>query len=132
MSIPRYSKKALYQRADIDTDSISATYFPYPEPTEQVGYSCGIYGCTAVLRRGYTSGALYAAKPYANEDGHQNPQFLQQIANRERYVIEHLDHIEIEESSSDHSRSVFAFVATTGERFTVATFDYGHSWKICG
>lgn len=132
MSIPRMSKKGIYQRADIDTDSISATYFPYPEATEQVGYSCNAYGCTAVLRRGYTSGALYAAAPYANEDGHQNPQFLRQIANRERYVIEHLDHIEDVERSSDHSRAMFAFVASTGERFTVATFDHGHNWTICG
>jgi len=132
MSTPRYSKKALYQRADIDTDSISATYFPFPEYTEKVGYSCNAIGCTAVLLRGYTSGALYAAAPYANESGNPTRQFMQQIANREREIIKHLDHIEIEESSRDHSRAVFAFVATTGERFTVATFDYGRTWKICG
>lgn len=132
MNIPRYSKKALYQRADIDADSISATYFPFPEYTEKVGFSCNATGCTAVLLRGYTSGALYAAAPYANEDGNPTRQFLQQIANRERYVIEHLDHIEDVERSSDHSRAVFSFVATTGERFTVATFDYGRNWKICG
>lgn len=129
--IPRYSKKALYQCADINTDSIGVTYFPYPEQTEQVAYSCGIYGCTAVLRRGYESGALYASGPYANSDGWAPYGFRESFGNREHAIIERLDHIEqVEPGTGD--RAVFAFVSRTGERFTVATFDYGKTWTICG
>lgn len=131
MSIPRMSKKAIYQRADINTDSIGVTYFPYPEYTEKVAYSCGIYGCTAVLRRGYESGALYASGPYANSDGCAPYGFRESFGNRERAIIERLDHIEQVEPGAD-GRAVFAFVSRTGERFTVATFDHGHTWSICG
>ena len=128
----RYSKKAIYQAANIDTDSIEVTYFPYPESTEKIGYSCNIYGCTAVLRRGDESGALYAAKVYGgNEDGWSPWEFRKSFGNRERDIISRLDHIEIEEPGHN-GRAVFAFVARSGERFTVATFDQGHTWTICG
>ena len=131
MSIPRMSKKAIYKRADINTDSIGVTYFPYPEPTDKIGYSCNVYGCTAVLRRGCDSGALYAARAYANESGCTNWEMIRSYGNREREIIARLDHIEIEEPGNE-GRAVFAFVSRTGERFTVATFDHGRNWTICG
>lgn len=130
-SIPRLSKKAIYQQADINTDSIGATYFPYPEPTEKVAYSCGIYGCTAVLRQGRESGTLYASGPYANSDGWAPYGFRESFGNREREIIARLDHIEQDEPG-EGGRAVFSFVSRTGERFTVATFDHGHTWEICG
>lgn len=133
-SIPRYSKRAIYQRADINTDSIGVTYFPYPEPTEKVGYACGIYGCNAVLRQGNESGAYYAAgtrNSCGNEDGCSPYGFRESFGNRERDIIARLDHIEQDEPG-EGGRAVFSFVARTGERFTVATFDYGHTWEICG
>lgn len=132
MNIPRMSKKSIYQRSDINTDSIGVTYFPYPEATEKVGYSCNVYGCTAVLRRGYESGALYAAAVYGgNEDGCTSYEFVKSFGNREREIVARLDHIEQVEPGN-HGRAVFAFVSRTGERFTVATFDHGHTWSICG
>lgn len=132
MTLKRYSKKSIYQLADIDTDSIGVTYFPYPESTVKIGYSCNVYGCTAVLRKGYDSGILYAAAVYGgNEDGCTHYDFTQSFGNRERAIIEQLDHIEQIENEG-HKRSVFAFVAKDGTRFTVATFDNGRTWKICG
>lgn len=131
MALRKYSKKAIYQLADIDTDSIGVTYFPYPEATEQVGYSCGIYGCTAVIRRGEESGALYASMPYANESGCSPWGFRESLGNREHAIIERLDHIETVEPGKD-GRAVIAFVARSGERFTAATFDHGRTWAICG
>lgn len=131
MTLKRYSKKSIYQLADIDTGSIGVTYFPYPEATEKIGYSCGIYGCTAVLRRGYDSNALYAADPYANSDGYSPYDFRKSLGNREHDIIERLDHIEQVEPGKD-GRAVIAFVAKDGARFTVATFDHGHTWEICG
>lgn len=131
MSVTRYSKKAIFNQADIDTDSIGVTYFPYPESTDKIGYSCNAYGCTAVLRRGCDSGALYAARAYANESGCTNWDMVRSYGNRERDIISRLDHIEIEEPGNE-GRAVFAFVSHTGERFTVATFDHGHNWTICG
>lgn len=127
----RFSKRAILQLADINTDSIGVTYFPYPEPTEKVGYSCGVYGCTAILRKGCESNALYASGPYANSDGYSPYDFRKSFGNRERDIIERLDHVEQVEPGHD-GRAVIAFVSKSGERFAVATFDHGRSWQICG
>ena len=56
----KLSKRDILRSADIVTDDVRVTYFPFPEYTRQVGYSVGACGCTAQLYRGMTSGALYA------------------------------------------------------------------------
>lgn len=129
MSIRRISKQAAYAMADVNTDSIGVTYFPYPETTSKVAYSAGSR-CTAVLRRGDVSGVLYVSGPYAND--YAGARIGRDLGNRERAVVERLSHVEVVERDDIHGRSIVAFVARDSSRFTVATFDFGRTWTICG
>lgn len=130
----RITKKALYSMADVDADMLfncGVTYFPFVESSKKIAYSCGVNGCTAVLRRGDNSGALYAARPGANEDGSYNSKLLGMFGAREWAIIHALDHYELLEGRPN-GYAVVAVVARGGERFTLATFDRGHNWDVCG
>lgn len=120
--------------ADVDADmlfSCGVTYFPFVESSKKIAYSCGINGCTAVLRRGDSSGALYAARPGANEDGSYDSEFVGLLGTRELAIVHALDHYELLEGRPN-GYAVVAVVARGGERFTLATFDRGHNWEVCG
>ena len=130
----RISRREAIARADVNvsaiTDGTGTTNFPYPEALETVAHSEGVYGCTGILRRGATSGLRYFAGPYSSDcEGHA---LRQQMGNRERAVVEQLDRVEVVEQAEHGRRCVLRFVAFDGSAFTVATFDRGHSWAICG
>lgn len=127
----KLSKREILRRSHINTDECSATYFPFPEYTTQVAYSAGVYGCTGQMYRGLTSGCLYATDPYgAGRSGSPNREMVASFGNRERDIVERLDHVEIIENGVE--RNTLAFVAYSGERFTVTTTDFGRTWTICG
>lgn len=121
----------IHDLAHINVDAIHCTYFPYPEYTTKKAYSSGVYGCTGVLLVGQTSGCLYEASPYANEDGTPPYGFIEAMGNRERAVIEGLS--DVQEIEHDGAQaSTVEFVAYDGSRFTAHTDDYGKTWTICG
>lgn len=127
----RLSRKTIHEWADINAEAIHCTYFPYPEYTTKRAYSCGVYGCTGVLLVGETSGCLYEADPYANENGTPPYGFIEAMGNRERAIVEKLR--AVQEIEHDGTRaSTVAFIACDGSRFTAHTNDYGHTWTICG
>ena len=125
----RISKRRLLEWADINTDDVEVTYFPFPEPVEIRAHSEGVYGCTGLLFKGRVSGALYAGDEYVSES--QGYDLRRSLGNRERAVIEQLDHIEVHEGDG-RAFCVFSFVACDGSRFTVVTRDFGRTWSICG
>ena len=125
----RISKRRLLEWADIDTEKVEVTYFPFPEPVEIRAHSEGVYGCTGLLFKGRISGALYAGDAYVSES--QGQELRSDLGYRERAVVENLDHIEVHEGDGS-SFCVFSFVAFDGSRFTVVTRDFGHTWTICG
>lgn len=127
----RMGKRAMYQRADIDVDSIGVTYFPFPESVTQIAYSCGSQ-CTGMLFRGNESYCLYVGGPYTSTSNGYD--MREMFGNRERAIVERLSHVEVIESGRDngHKHAVVAFVSRGGERFTVVTNDYGRTWDICG
>ena len=125
----KMSKRALYKIADVDMDVTDATYFPFPEPVEAIAHSEGVYGCTGILYKGRESGALYVGDAYTCES--QGYELRRALGNRERAVVEKLDHVEQVESEGARF-SVLRFVACDGYSFTAVTRDYGHNWTICG
>lgn len=128
----RISKAAIKNLADINaTHANSVTYFPYPENVEKVAYSCGTYGWTGSLYRGTTSGLLYAVTDMGNDCSANGYDMRRTFGARENAVIEDLSHVE-EVDHSDHGFSVMRFVSRNGYAFTVATFDFGRTWTVCG
>lgn len=128
----RIAKRDIINRAHINaTTATHATYFPFMEYTERVAYSAGVYGWTGNLFRGCTSGCLYAVTDYGNENAPTSYRLMEMLGNRERAVMETLDHVEeVEYKGAEYS--VLRFVAMDGHAFTVATFDFGKTWEICG
>lgn len=127
----RIAKKAVVSLADINaTKATSVTYFPYPEYVEKVAYSAGVYGWTGSLYRGTTSGLLYAVTDCGNDCASNGHSMRKMMGARELAVVENLAYCEEEEH--DHGKSVLRFVARDGHAFTVATFDHGRNWTICG
>lgn len=124
----RISKRRLLEWADIDTAEVRATYFPFPEPVERFAHSEGVNGCTGILYRGSVSGRLYAGGKYSSEA--TGAALRRALGYRERAVVENLDRIEVHEGDGEYC--VFSFVARDGSRFTVATWDFGRTWEICG
>lgn len=122
----RYSKKNLQKIADINTGDLQVTYFPYPECTIQIGYSCGQCGCTGMLYRGLASGCLYADGPFSSGTN----LLYGKLGAREQSIIDRLSHFEVIENGVQ--KAVGAFVARDGSRFTVATSDFGKTWQIVG
>lgn len=127
----RIAKKTIISRAHINaTTATSVTYFPYPEYVEKIAYSAGIYGWTGSLYRGTISGALYAVTDYGNDCASNGHDIREAMGARELAVVENLDYCE--EVEHDYGKSVLRFVARDGHAFTVATFDHGRNWTICG
>ena len=127
----RISKRALVNLADVDaTHATHVTYFPYPERIDKIAYSCGASGWTGSLYRGQTSGALYAVTNQGNDCPTNGTSVRRMMGARETCVVETLSHVE--EVEHDHAKSVLRFVSRDGHAFTVATFDFGRTWTICG
>lgn len=127
----RIAKRTIISQADINaTKANSVTYFPFPEHVEKVAYSAGIYGWTGSLYQGETSGLLYAVTDYGNDCASNGHDMRAAMGNRELAVVRNLSHVE--EVEHDHAKSVMRFVARDGYAFTVATFDHGRTWTICG
>lgn len=127
----RIAKKTIIAQADINASkATSVTYFPFPEYVEKVAYSAGVYGWTGSLYRGTTSGLLYSVTDYGNDCASNGHDIRRMMGAREAAVVENLAYCE--EVEHDGSKSVLRFVARDGYSFTVATFDRGHSWTICG
>ena len=131
----RVSRKHIIEVADINaTRDIPVTYFPFPEYTERVAYSAGMHGWTGNLFKGLESGVLYAVTDGANE-GAGIHRVAESFGFREREIVRNLSHVELVESDSRGGISnycVMAFVSCDGSRFTVATFDHGKNWEVCG
>lgn len=130
----RYSKKAIYDLADININEFAGLVFPAPESVEQVGYSRGVNGGTAKLYRGEESGRHYAGGvfagivgPYSWRHGLTSDYPL---GYRERAVVRSLDHAEQLESNENYI--VIRFVSTSGDYFVVASDDNGHTWRVAG
>lgn len=118
--------------ADINaTKATHASYFPFLEPCDRCGYACGVYGWRANLYRGRLSGLYYGVWDYGNEDAHLS-RLAYKMGARELSVMENLARVEELEYSDNGEKSVLAFIAGDGSRFTVATFDNGSTWDICG
>lgn len=129
----RISRKAIVNTSAINaTKATHATYFPFPEYTDRVAYSAGVYGWTGNQFIGLTSGIKYAVTDQGNEYAHACLPLVQAMGNREKAVIESLDHVEEIEHKDNGKYSMLRFVARDGHSFTVATFDFGHTWTICG
>lgn len=127
----RIAKRTIVSQADINaTKATSVTYFPYPEYVEKVAYSAGVYGWTGSLYRGETSGLLYAVTDYGNDCPGNGSSIRHTMGARELAIVENLAYCE--EVEHDHGKSVLRFVARDGHAFTVATFDHGRTWTICG
>ena len=129
----RLSKREITKRAHVNvTSATHATYFPFLEYCERIAYSAGVYGWTGNLFRGLTSGVLYAVTDYGNENAPTYYDLMQQLGNREKYVMKTLERIE-ETEHDGCKKSVLVFYSRDGEpSFKLATFDYGHTWNICG
>lgn len=124
------SRKAILACCEVNTDKAThATYFPYPESTTKTAYSAGVNGCTGCMRFGDEFGIRYACGPYANDWSGSK---IRELGNRERRVLEYFSHCEELEYSDNGKYSLLSFVSIDGYRFDVATFDNGHTWKICG
>ena len=126
----RYSKRAIYDMADININEFAGIQFPAPESVEQVGYSRGVNGGTAKLYRGEESGRYYAGGVFAGIVGpyswHRGVPSDSALGNRERLIVHSLDHAEQLESNEKYI--VIRFVSTTGDFFVVASDDDGHTW----
>lgn len=127
----RMSMKAMKEIADVNvTKTGYATYFPFPENTEQIAYAYGKYGWNASLLRGDISGLLYYVSDFGNSTGTQNRSLYEAMGSREHAVIDDLERVEAVESSKE--RTTLKFIASSGEGFTVTAIDDGHRWTICG
>jgi hypothetical protein len=123
--------KAMKEIANINaTKAGYATYFPFPEHTEQVAYAYGKYGWNASLLKGSISGALYYVSDFGNSTGARNKSLHEAMGAREHAVIDDLKRVEVVESSKE--RTTLKFIDSKGSGFTVTAIDDGHRWTICG
>lgn len=126
----RYSKKAIYDLADININEFAGVNFPAPESVEQVGYSRGVNGGTAKLYRGAESGRYYAGGVFAGISGAWTWTHGAGLGYRERAVVRALEHAEQLESNENYI--VIRFVSASGDYFVVSSNDDGHTWEVCG
>lgn len=124
----RYSKRAIFELADVNTNDFPGSRFYAPEPVKEIGRARGTYGATARLYRGELSGKLYACGRFADVSTSYMPGLGDDLSDADCVTLCTLDHVEKLDAPEGCVR--VRFVSVNGNHFDMAGEVHGMPWAL--